>query len=352
MSYAESSSNDGDFEASDSDAVIPEEDASSSDDSSLHELHSGKVKRRRMARSVAESPSPDRSVCGEALPSTSLTAEREEREVSDDAGEDQYLDISTARGASSTQIKVRPFDQVKVNYCLYCQNSFPKIARHLLSVHKDELDVKAVLDLPKRSSSRLEAVEIIRNRGNYLHNVEVIDIGEGDIVFSRRTKNKDHSLEGASLCPHCMGLFQKDTVHRHAQRCPKKGTDLPKGLHTAPIGAELLSLALKPDTEYFTKGILRFMKKDKLFDIVKKDSSIVLFGTGLDRPITEAKTIFGTTFLRSAGSWHALSKQQGNWDTMYPWTSFLIPKVGNFSLKRLREQLGTTRIPESSQFHR
>jgi hypothetical protein len=150
---------------------------------------------------------------------------------------------------------VKPMSQVKKNCCLYCGTSQQRIARHLEDVHgKKEPEVTQACSHPKQSKERRAAFEILRNRGNYLHNKEVMDIGEGEIVVERRSKDRPESIEAAALCPYCFGLFGKQTLHRYVRRCPKKDSEV-KGKHHAPLGFDLLNIAGNPELERFVSDI-------------------------------------------------------------------------------------------------
>ena len=71
----------------------------------------------------------------------------------------------------------------KFHYCKFCGNKIcSKISRHLLTVHSDETAVKEILFLPKRSKERRMRLQRITNEGNFNHNIDVIQKGEGEIV--------------------------------------------------------------------------------------------------------------------------------------------------------------------------
>ena len=72
----------------------------------------------------------------------------------------------------------------KKNFCTFCGKCSTKISRHLLSVHKDEMRVRPILFLEKRSTERMVNLELLANEGNFKHNMEVISKGSGFLVES------------------------------------------------------------------------------------------------------------------------------------------------------------------------
>ncbi|KAG1925842.1 hypothetical protein F2P79_025262 [Pimephales promelas] len=63
----------------------------------------------------------------------------------------------------------------KKQYCLYCRVGFVKMARHLERAHKDKPEVAQALSFPKGSKQRRMHMEHLRNRGNFAHNVDVLN---------------------------------------------------------------------------------------------------------------------------------------------------------------------------------
>nr|XP_043892514.1 uncharacterized protein LOC122776179 [Solea senegalensis] len=70
----------------------------------------------------------------------------------------------------------------KKQYCLYCKKGFIKMARHLECAHKDKPEVERAVSFPKGSKERRMHMELLRNRGNFAHNVEVVNSGVGTPV--------------------------------------------------------------------------------------------------------------------------------------------------------------------------
>lgn len=87
---------------------------------------------------------------------------------------------------TSTLARRRIYD--KKQYCLFCQRPFQKIARHLLSVHKNEGDVAKAAMYPKNSKERRMLLNQLRKRGNFAYNTGVAYQGSGEMVACYRPR--------------------------------------------------------------------------------------------------------------------------------------------------------------------
>ncbi|XP_068444311.1 uncharacterized protein [Clinocottus analis] len=114
----------------------------------------------------------------------------------------------------------------KKHYCVFCRRPQVKIARHLLSKHSDQQEVKAAGELPPGSKQRHLLLEHLRCRGNYMHNIEVIRQGTGEIVPWRQP-SEDVDARNYLPCPLCLGFFLRADLWKHQASCRKKLTSDP-----------------------------------------------------------------------------------------------------------------------------
>ncbi|XP_051810681.1 uncharacterized protein LOC127535832 [Acanthochromis polyacanthus] len=70
----------------------------------------------------------------------------------------------------------------KKHHCYYCGQVVQKMSRHLLRRHQDKVEVAKVLSLPKNSKERRQQLDYIRNKGNFEHNVEVLENKKGKLI--------------------------------------------------------------------------------------------------------------------------------------------------------------------------
>ncbi|KAI5610799.1 zinc finger MYM-type protein 4-like isoform X3 [Silurus asotus] len=111
--------------------------------------------------------------------------------------------------------------RTKKQFCVYCQKSNTKIARHLERMHSKETDVAFALSFPKRSKRRHMLLEQLRKKGNYQHNIEVIRNGNGDIVMQKQTKRKRSAMEYLP-CQYCLAFFLRVGLAKHENWCKSK----------------------------------------------------------------------------------------------------------------------------------
>lgn len=109
----------------------------------------------------------------------------------------------------------------KKQFCIYCQKSNTKIARHLERMHSNETDVAYALSFPKRSKRRHALLEKLRKKGNYQHNIEVLQNGNGDIVLQKQTKRKRSAMEYLP-CQYCLAFFLREGLGKHEYSCRRK----------------------------------------------------------------------------------------------------------------------------------
>ncbi|XP_030266311.1 uncharacterized protein LOC115577569 isoform X2 [Sparus aurata] len=114
----------------------------------------------------------------------------------------------------------------KKHYCVFCRRPQVKIARHLLRKHADQQEVAAASVLPTGSKQRHVLLEHLRCRGNYLHNIEVIRQGNGEIVPWRQP-SEEVDARNYLPCPLCLGFFLRADLWKHQASCRKKMTSDP-----------------------------------------------------------------------------------------------------------------------------
>ncbi|KAF3838041.1 hypothetical protein F7725_009809, partial [Dissostichus mawsoni] len=87
--------------------------------------------------------------------------------------------------------------------------------------HHNKPDVAQALSFPKGSKERRMHLEHLRNRGNFAHNVEVLNAGVGNLV-SRKQPKQDSQAQNFLHCVYCQGLFNKKLLWRHMKICKFK----------------------------------------------------------------------------------------------------------------------------------
>ncbi|XP_051251814.1 uncharacterized protein LOC127361326 isoform X2 [Dicentrarchus labrax] len=114
----------------------------------------------------------------------------------------------------------------KKHYCVFCRRPQVKIARHLLRKHADQQEVATASTLPTGSRQRHLLLEHLRCRGNYMHNIEVIRQGSGEIVPWRQP-SEEVDARNYLPCPLCLGFFLRADLWKHQASCRRKMTSDP-----------------------------------------------------------------------------------------------------------------------------
>ena len=141
-------------------------------------------------------------------------------------GNQQSTIIVSPTSRSST-VRSRAYD--KKQYCLFCCKPYSKMARHLETVHCNEVEVVKAVMFPKNSTERRNGLNHLRKRGIFAHNADVVRQGGGHMIPCYRPKQSTEAVDFIH-CIHCQGLYSKKSLWRHVRICPLKKKDgEPKG---------------------------------------------------------------------------------------------------------------------------
>nr|XP_009294007.1 uncharacterized protein si:ch73-269m14.4 isoform X21 [Danio rerio]XP_009301200.1 uncharacterized protein LOC101882062 isoform X21 [Danio rerio] len=167
----------------------------------------------------------------------------------------------------------------KKQYCLYCQKPQSKISRHLENRHANEPEVSKAFSFPKHSKKRKDLLEGIRNKGNYFHNVEVLENKDGEIVTWRQpTVAAD--ISDFLPCPQCLGFFMKKDLWKHSKACRAENVvKRKKGERVRSTAACLLPMG--SDTPAGIRTLLMGMREDSIAKAITEDRLIMLFGESI-----------------------------------------------------------------------
>ncbi|XP_051743094.1 uncharacterized protein LOC127508770 isoform X1 [Ctenopharyngodon idella] len=161
------------------------------------------------------------------------------------------------------------------NYCYICGKPQSKLARHL-KTHMDEVEVGQALSLPVHSKERKAMLQKLRNKGNYQHNTDVLQCGEGALKIKRAPKRQCDSKQFVH-CMYCKGMFVRTDLWRHLRKCPSKPvSDSENQGRTRVLG--LATMAESSFSQQIMQGVwklLSVMKQDDISAVVKNDLSIL-----------------------------------------------------------------------------
>nr|XP_029514840.1 uncharacterized protein LOC115128846 isoform X2 [Oncorhynchus nerka] len=198
----------------------------------------------------------------------------------------------TVSTCSMTDDGKRKWD--KKYFCLYCNEPHHKIARHLERMHAEEAAVAHAISFPKLSKIRSLLLDQLRNKGNYLHNLEVLQSGDGEIVTKKRPSYNGVSVRDYLPCQYCLAFFNKIDLWKHEGSCKaRKGQDEKRGGKRVRVQAA--SSRLLPLPVYSTGGceeIIHNMNQDDIQCHIKNDPLICKYGNALSAKHAHAKSQF------------------------------------------------------------
>ncbi|KAK0151334.1 Histone-lysine N-methyltransferase set-1 [Merluccius polli] len=167
------------------------------------------------------------------------------------------------------------------NYCYVCGKPQSKISRHL-KTHRTHAELVHMFSLPEKSNERKILLEQIRNKGNFKHNMVVLQAGGGPLKVKRQPKA---NIKAGKFihCMYCKGMYIRKELWRHVRRCPCK----PEDLVEEPGRTKVLGLAAAQGSAFcqqISSGVwklLGVMKQDEVALIVRNDLSIIQFAQSL-----------------------------------------------------------------------
>jgi predicted transcriptional regulator len=210
---------------------------------------------------------------------------------------DNHKKTMTKQQKTGVESKKRCYD--KVLACFFCKKLLKmKMKRHLVTVHKTEPEVVHILKLPDLKQREIEFARLV-NRGNFLHNTEVLQNGTGSLIVGRR-RNRHCEPQEYLPCIHCQAMFLCHDLYRHVRSCKfgpivascpgsteEHSEENAKKKVVLSEARLFLHGAVQSDDsaipKKFQREILTSLREDDLGKIVKNDYIILQFGISLHR---------------------------------------------------------------------
>ena len=198
--------------------------------------------------------------------------EYEESDYSSSSEED-FVPIQRNLGGKGVSI-LGIAASTKKDICIFCKKEIrtAAFARHLQQMHFAEKEVAEMANLSDTITKK-RAIQIIRNKGNYVNNLMVLKDG-GHLVLVQRPKKTIHlssckDLSAYVSCNKCLGFYSRNDVYRH--RCPAD-----------PYAADckVRPIAFFTHTQEASSQMKAFeekMRKDNIGDIILKDAVLRSF---------------------------------------------------------------------------
>ena len=168
----------------------------------------------------------------------------------------------------------------KKQACLYCGELTSKLPRHMTRRHPTEKDVVAALSHPSGSANRKAAWHKLRSRGNYHHNMTVMDVGKGNIIVARKPNKsgRDIDTEDFLPCPYCRGFYRRQELWKHTNGCTTKPEIQPDIQKRVQLNAKLMLFGAMTKSSNMLDNVLATMRNDEITLVARSDPLIVEVG--------------------------------------------------------------------------
>jgi hypothetical protein len=164
----------------------------------------------------------------------------------------------------------------KKQCCVFCKALVSKIGRHLEDVHTEEPEVCEFMALKKKSKEKMERMTLLRNRGNFKHNIEVLKTGEGSIICAKRPTTET-SYRQFYPCPSCLAFYSRHELWRHVRTCPFRSARPKEKVADVLADSRTMLLNIKTNDPRLAK-LMSIMITDKVFEIISDDVLIKTYG--------------------------------------------------------------------------
>ena len=164
------------------------------------------------------------------------------------------------------------------NCCFYCGKYLTRISRHMLThgSEKEIIDIFAIKDEKKRA----HYLKGLKLKGNYRHNTECLEKGEGKLLVMRSPKSLNDATKYLP-CSYCYGFVAKRELFKHCKTCPFRQKEF---VVSNPIsqGKLLLLPHLKcSSSDELESDVLCKMRDDEIKSRIKRDPLILAVGNTL-----------------------------------------------------------------------
>ena len=148
--------------------------------------------------------------------------------------------------------------------------------------HSKEADVIAALKFPAGSAERKNVWHKLRSRGNYHHNMTVMDVGEGSLVVARKPNQSGRAIVADDFlpCRFCRGFYRRQELWKHTAACTENPHDSQSTTKFVQRNSKLMVLgALKSsNTSTMLNHVLATLRNDAIGIIARNDQLILGVG--------------------------------------------------------------------------
>ncbi|XP_043224112.1 uncharacterized protein LOC122382612 [Amphibalanus amphitrite] len=159
-----------------------------------------------------------------------------------------------------------------VNSCLFCKKKIKqKMRRHLKTKHSDKQQVAHAMTGTADQQDR--KFSLLISRGNFEHNLEVLEAGKGELMLKRRPKKPDIPVTKFLPCPGCLAFMLREDLQQHHPVCPADNMD---SLDNAMITTKAENLLRRFDPGDVPEFV-REIRDKAIRDVVCGDRTLVAY---------------------------------------------------------------------------
>ncbi|XP_073701715.1 uncharacterized protein [Garra rufa] len=167
------------------------------------------------------------------------------------------------------------------NFCFLCGKAQNKIARHFKVHENEDAEIAQALSFPAHSRKRKELLQALRNKGNFMHNNDVLKKGTGVLKVKRFSVKQDSNKY--EYCLYCHGMFVREELWRHMKTCSAKRERhendqcTKRVLGLAAVAKAAFSGTVSDDV----LKLIRRMRDDEIVSVVQHDPCLLQFAQSL-----------------------------------------------------------------------
>ncbi|OXU18597.1 hypothetical protein TSAR_015873 [Trichomalopsis sarcophagae] len=169
----------------------------------------------------------------------------------------------------------------KYHFCIFGLQMKKKIGRHL-ATHKDKKAVQEFFNLPRGSSERNKIIEIIRTRGDFLHNSQE-RYNSGALIVSRRPNEKrQKDADSYSSCPQCGKYLNNRSAYIHIRNCKDEEDNSIKNSRTYRVmGRQVMGRIHSEASDVLRNIVFPVLREDNITKCIRYDKLIILYDNKL-----------------------------------------------------------------------
>ncbi|XP_043287479.1 uncharacterized protein [Venturia canescens] len=168
---------------------------------------------------------------------------------------------------------------LKKDYCLYCNTLQAKLSRHVIRKHRNEKDVKELLNYARGSKERKKMMAKIRKKGHFSFNTNpTLNTGERKVVRRSSARYGKKATDYAT-CPKCLGDYAKSNIRHHVSMQCSKRQDKRRDII---LGSKQITGRIhKEASNILRQRVFPSLQEDEVVKSIRYDELVILFGNKL-----------------------------------------------------------------------